>query len=71
MLKYLWEATFKDGHIIRQPLNDRETGARPYHIGFGGMNTCDEADGRAIVINDEGEYTLASELPRECAIIKL
>ena len=23
MLKYLWEATFKDGHIIRQPLDDR------------------------------------------------
>lgn len=23
MLKYLWEATFQDGHIIRQPLNDQ------------------------------------------------
>ena len=23
MLKYLWEATFKDGHIINQPLDDR------------------------------------------------
>lgn len=23
MFKYLWEATFKDGHIIRQPIDDR------------------------------------------------
>lgn len=23
MLKYLWEATFKDGHMIRQPLDDK------------------------------------------------
>lgn len=23
MLKYLWEATYKDGHIIHQPLDDK------------------------------------------------
>lgn len=68
---FMTDFKIRSAELLYRMEKDRETGARLYHLGFGGVNTCDEADGKAIVISDSGEYTLASELPRECAIIKI
>lgn len=40
-----------------------------HYVGFGGINTCGELDHRVIAIDNNGDYTLTSELPGECAII--
>lgn len=34
-----------------------------YLLGFGGMNTCGDDDGKAIIINDDGSWKLVSEMP--------
>ena len=65
------EFKIRSAELLYRMEKDRATGERLYHIGFGGLNTCGEPDGKAIVIDDNGDYTLASELPAECAIIKL
>lgn len=65
------EFKIRSAELLYRMEKDRQTGERTYHIGFGGLNTCGEADGKAIIVNNDGDYTLASELPAECAIIKL
>ncbi len=68
---FMTDFKIRSAELIYRMEKDIDTGERLYHLGFGGVNTCDETDGRAIVINSNGEYTLASELPRECAIISV
>lgn len=65
------EFKIRSAELLYRMEKDRQTGERLYHLGFGGLNTCGEADGKAIVINGDGGYTLASVLPNECAIIKV
>lgn len=65
------EFKIRSAELLYRMEKDRATGARIYHVGFGGEDTCDKVDGRAVVINEDGSYELASELPKECAIIKL
>ena len=68
---FMTDFKIRSAELLYRMEKDIVTGERLYHLGFGGVNTCDETDGRAVVINSDGEYTLASELPRECAIISV
>ena len=68
---FMTEFKIRSAELLYAMKKDVITGSKVYHLGFGGINTCGYQDGKAIVINDDGEYTLASELPRECAIIEL
>lgn len=63
------EFKIRSAELLYRMEKDRATGERMYHLGFGGVNTCAEADGKAVVIREDGSYELASELPRECAVI--
>lgn len=63
------EFKIRSAELLYRMEKDRATGERVYHLGFGGVNTCAEADGKAVVIREDGSYEMASELPRECAVI--
>lgn len=65
------ELKIRSAELLYRMEKDRVTGERQYHLGFGGVNTCGDADGKAVVISEDGSYEMASSLPRECAIIKI
>lgn len=65
------EFKIRSAELLYRMEKDRATGARVYHVGFGGEDTCGDANGRAVQVNEDGSYELASELPKECAIIKI
>lgn len=68
---HMTEFKIRSAELLYRMEKDRATGERQYHLGFGGVNTCGDADGKAVVISEDGSYEMASSLPRECAIIKI
>lgn len=42
-----------------------------YNLGFGGINTCGDMDGKYIKIHRDGSYEVSSELPVDYDMIRL
>ena len=51
--------------------HDRESGAVTHTLGFGGINTCDEPDGKQIIVASDGSWTLATALEPEYDMMSL
>lgn len=62
------EFKIRSAELLYRMERDRAADARTYHIGFGGQDTRGIVDSRVIEITEDGSYTLASVLPRDCAI---
>lgn len=68
---FMTELKIRSSHLLYRMERDRSTLETVFALGFGGVNTCGEIDGRCIVIDPTGSYKLMSELPIDYAMIKL
>lgn len=65
------EMKIRSAHLLYRMVRDRETQAALFALGFGGINTCGDIDGKCIMIAPDGSYKLMGELPIDYAMIKL
>lgn len=65
------ELKIRSAELIYLREHDRATGDITHTLGFGGINTCDKPDGKAIIISSDGSWTLATALEPECAMMSL
>ena len=65
------EFKIRSAELIYLREHDRESGAVTHTLGFGGINTCDEPDGKQIIVTSDGSWTLATALESDCAMINI
>lgn len=65
------EMKIRSAHLLYRMVRDRETQVALFALGFGGINTCGDIDGKCIMIAPDGSYKLMGELPIDYAMIKL
>lgn len=56
------ELKIRSAQLLYRSERDRATGETEYHVGFGGVNTRGDVDGKYIAIDIAGNYRLISEL---------
>ena len=61
------EHKIRSAHLLYQ--HNRATGT--FHVGFGGINTCGDIDGKCLIIQADGSYKTMAELPIDYAMIKI
>lgn len=68
---FMTELKIRSSHLLYHMERDRLTQQAVFSLGFGGINTCGEIDGKCIIINPDGSYKSLSELPIDYAMIKI
>ncbi len=61
----------RSSHLLYHMERDRATMQSVFRLGFGGINTINEIDGRCLEIYPDGTYKLMGELPIDYAMIKI
>lgn len=64
---FMTEMKIRSAHLLYQ----HNKIARTFHIGFGGVNTAGQIDGKCLTIYPDGSYETLSELPIDYAMIKI
>ncbi len=62
---FMTEMKIRSAHLLYQRVKD------VFAVGFGGINTINEIDGRCLEIYPDGTYKLMGELPIDYAMIKI
>ena len=65
------EFKIRSAQLLYRREFDRATRQTIYLLGFGGINTCGEMDGKCIEIADDGSYKMASGSLAEHAMMKI
>ncbi len=68
---HMTEMKIRSAHLLYRSEYNRATGQTEYQLGFGGVNTLGEVDGKYIVIDIDGNYRLVSDLSVEHDIINV
>lgn len=65
------EFKIRSAQLIYQREEDKADGSIIFMLGFGGVNTCGDVDGRCIIIDENGNWKLMAGIPVKCAMIKI
>ena len=68
---WMTEMKIRSAHLLYSMQRDSFADVTQFSIGFGGVNTLDEIDGKCLVIEGDGSYKLMAELPIDYAMIKI
>ena len=68
---FMTELKIRSSHLLYHMERDHATQLAIFRLGFGGINTCNEIDGKCLEIYPDGSYKLMGELPIDYAMIKL
>lgn len=68
---HMTEMKIRSAQLLYRSEHNRATGQTEYQLGFGGVNTRGEVDGKYIVIDIAGNYRLVSDLSVERDIISV
>lgn len=68
---FMTELKIRSAHLLYHMERDKPTQLAIFRLGFGGINTINEIDGRCLEIYPDGSYKLMGELPIDYAMIKI
>lgn len=68
---HMTEMKIRSAHLLYHMERDRATQQTVFALGFGGINTLDEIDGKCIQINMDGSYNSMEVVPINYAMIKI
>ena len=68
---HMTEMKIRSAHLLYHREYDRATATNVFSLGFGGINTLDEIDGKCLQINDDGSYNSLGVVPIGYAMIKI
>lgn len=68
---YMTEAKIRSAGVLYRRIYDRETELTTYAIGFGGINSYGQPDGKMLIIDPAGNYKLASHTEFKDVIIRV